>query len=106
MGPIEGSDDATGSDIGFTAMDLSRDGRSLVVATGYKDPQIRVLDATNGQLIRKLKGHMSWVCELAFSPDGRELASASADHTITGGAPPHGRKRRTRCAATARRFTR
>lgn len=31
---------------------------------------------------RTLKGHVGWVRSVTFSPDGRNLASGSADHTI------------------------
>ena len=39
-------------------------------------------DATTGKLIRTLKGHDSEIFSVAFSPDGRWLASASADGTV------------------------
>ena len=35
-----------------------------------------------GQETLALKGHTSWVQSVAFSPDGRCLASASVDQTI------------------------
>jgi hypothetical protein len=33
-------------------------------------------------LIRTLTGHSSWVCAVAFSPDGKQIASGSSDGTI------------------------
>src|SRR5258706_6623215 len=37
---------------------------------------------TNPQLIQYLTGHNGFVYSVAFSPDGKALASGSADHTI------------------------
>jgi len=39
-------------------------------------------DASSGELIRLLKGHQDWVRSVAFSPDGRWLASGSSDNTV------------------------
>ena len=36
-----------------------------------------VWDAATGQRILTLKGHNGWVRSVAFSPDGKRLASAS-----------------------------
>ncbi|MEM7403239.1 MAG: WD40 repeat domain-containing protein, partial [Myxococcota bacterium] len=38
--------------------------------------------ANDGKLLRTLKGHTSSVTSVAYSPDGKTLASASADKTI------------------------
>jgi WD40 repeat protein len=34
------------------------------------------------KLLAALEGHMNWVFGVAFSPDGKTLASASADKTV------------------------
>jgi WD40 repeat protein len=36
----------------------------------------------SGSLVRTLSGHTDWVLSVAFSPDGRLLASGSGDYTI------------------------
>ena len=71
-----------GRDLGFSAMDLSPDGRLLVTGTGFRYTDIRVWNAATGELIEKLDGHSSWICQLSFASDGRTLASASEDQTI------------------------
>jgi WD40 repeat protein len=35
-----------------------------------------------GRLRCTLRGHETWVCDIAFSPDGRQLASVSGDRTV------------------------
>ena len=43
---------------------------------------MKVWDAATGQEIRTLKGHTERVTSVAFSPDGKRLASAGGDGTV------------------------
>ena len=43
---------------------------------------IRLWDVAVGKEIGRLEGHKSWVGSLVFWPDGKKLASSSADQTI------------------------
>ncbi len=65
-----------------TAMTFSPDGKTLASAAGYSESDIRLWDAGTGQPSGRLEGHGSWVGALVFWPDGRKLASCSADQTI------------------------
>jgi WD40 repeat protein len=59
---------------------FSPDGARIV--TGGEDKMIKLWDATNGQLVRTLEGHLSGVWSVAFSPDGSRVLSGSADKTM------------------------
>jgi WD40 repeat protein len=77
---------------------LARDGRLLAVA-GYNQPgrkwaRIHLIDVDENRLVRTLRGHTHDVISLAFSPDGRALASGSRDNTailweVSSGAARH-----------------
>jgi WD40 repeat protein len=51
-------------------------------AESSQDEAVRIWDTATGQELLALKGHTSSVYGVAFSPDGRRLASASLDQTV------------------------
>jgi RNA polymerase sigma factor (sigma-70 family) len=63
-------DDAYPSSLAFSA-----DG--TILAVGGQDRLVRLFDVTSGKPRGVLTGHSSVVVELAFSPDGKTLASAA-----------------------------
>jgi WD40 repeat protein len=59
----------------------SPDGKRLVSGGWHPDTTVRVWDATTGEQLRKYEGHTGYVPGVAFFPDGKRIASASADGT-------------------------
>ena len=55
--------------------------RNVLVAAG-KDRAIHIWDVESGRELRKLLGHTKRISSLAFSKDGKILASGSVDRTI------------------------
>lgn len=60
---------------------LSPDTR-LAAFGGYEDGKVQLWSVAQNELFLELKGHTGMVYDTAFSPDGSQLASASADGTI------------------------
>jgi len=56
--------------------------RSRQLAVAGQDGAVRLLEPRSGRMLRVLQGHEAAVTGLAFTPDGRFLASASRDRTV------------------------
>ncbi|MFV2067393.1 MAG: protein kinase [Pirellulales bacterium] len=53
-----------------------------ILATAGRHARIRLWDTQTRQLINTLDGHTNWIWSVAFSPDGKTLASGSRDGTV------------------------
>jgi WD40 repeat protein len=70
---------------GAVTVALSADGKRIVSASGQlfvksgESPpsEVKVWDATNGQVLHSLKGHTGPVTDVAMSADGKRIASAT-----------------------------
>jgi len=60
---------------------ISPDGSVLAVSTG-DESSVRLVDARTGRSLRELTGHADDPLALAFSPNGRRLATLSFDRTV------------------------
>ena len=80
----------TNSDYSILSLSFSPDGRMLASGSGWTDysgqvrrfGRIRLWDVGTGTLKYTLTGHEGYVNSVAFSPDGKTLASGSDDGTI------------------------
>nr|XP_019584105.1 PREDICTED: WD repeat-containing protein 38 isoform X3 [Rhinolophus sinicus] len=59
---------------------------SGLLASGSWDKTIHIWKPSTRSLLVQLKGHVTWVKSIAFSPDELQLASAGYSHMVT---PPH-----------------
>ena len=64
------------------ALAFSPDGAFVASATGLSSPTINVHRVADGKLVARLEKHTDGIRDLAYSPDGKRLASASADQTV------------------------
>jgi WD40 repeat protein/serine/threonine protein kinase len=66
----------------INALEFSPEGNLLVTGGGKEEEIVRIWSVPDGRLLNTLEGHTSSVRELAISPDGRFIASGSADNTV------------------------
>jgi len=66
---------------GYTNFAFSPDGNTLALVGGWGDSTVRLWDIVKQKEIAVLEGH-TWATAVAFSPDGKMLASGRRDGTI------------------------
>src|SRR5205085_1614758 len=66
----------------FAAIDFNREGTLMAWGEGSNAHGARVYDVVKAREICFVKGHKGNVEQLVFHPDGKRLATASADGTV------------------------
>ncbi|MCP4104649.1 MAG: WD40 repeat domain-containing protein [Desulfobacteraceae bacterium] len=64
------------------AVVFSPDSKTLASVAGPGDNTVRLWDVASGKEIRRFEAHTHWIESVAFSPDGKTLASGSDDKTV------------------------
>ena len=77
---------------GVNSLAYSPSADVLAIAAGNS---VKLLDPTNGQLIRELSGHQMAVRTVTFSQDGTQIVTASTDRTVKFWDPTSGQVLRT-----------
>jgi WD40 repeat protein len=66
---------------GVKNLRFSPDGQELF-STSLGDPTVRRWDVRTGRFLSFLEGHQDYIIQLALSPEGQRMASASVDGTV------------------------
>jgi RNA polymerase sigma factor (sigma-70 family) len=64
------------------AVAFAPDGRSGAATTGWTQGRVHVFDVATGNELLHFEGHGAYAAALAFSPDGKVLASGQRDTTV------------------------